>query len=1172
MQWFGKPVPQNRFLGQVDQDDPTNLPMGLASLCKNMEFTRDSGGPTCATTRAGMNKAMQCLDAGAPVTGAVGFVYDPEFAGDPFFQLPTAFQPTKGSQYENPVGSGTMVAFPATNFDEPLSTTPLVHAIDAIAGNKIFRAYSDLMKAVSGLATLDPKAKTMNPYGLKPFGFNWQPGLPVLRGEICTPASPSTGNGHTYQAQNGGTTAALASDQPVWPLTEGGTVNDNGIVWKEKTMVIANRLAPPPVPTLALAGGGSIAASQDVYIVITLVNPQGQTLPSVPVMITTVSASSAIAVTIPALAVLPGWVQALGSLYLPQNAYIYYAIVAHGAPAPALSSYLLNNPLGPAVSLGTTADVVGTGGVGAPPTFCSARVTPGQLPTPTTIPNIQVSPPGTVVPPPGPPQLFLTPNSSGRSAGDGATLALTLVNANGETTLGAQATITLTANDQDVNVAIASSYGVSVTGVNVYAFQGLAGWEKCNSTPLALGSTFNVPTSVSGPAPPTSNGATLPNGSFAAGRDVYVAQTFTNANGETPLGPANAIINTVVDDAVVVSVQEPLGPGNEQLYSISLIGVYEADVPTGSPAPPPSAFALVGYFASGATEFILNTATGVNPPITNRTGPGGAIAADTATGGANGTQGFRYAACMWMNQMETVSGFTRASVVATIIDEDGWEIGAFNIPTMLPGGPTVIARIVAFSIADGSQAGPFNWIGLVDILAPQQNVVYPDQTLVDQVEQSATVILDNTTTQANFNFTDDYLVASNNVDDRLDIAIPPQGVRADYLASVDRLAITGVPGLASGAWISLEADYESFYADDSPVPISSAGDVCYGVTDEYKGIPFALMKSGGFTLAPNTGNPNSWAAKRRWGGNKPDDQLGPCGFRAWAACGKFIIFAHRSGLYKYDESDPDLMSKEIPRLWSTINWAAGDTISVTIDEDTHTVIVLVPTGASTVPNQRFVLSYIEGWNNPIHFSTFSGREISMDACRRWSWHDCAAFLCLRMERTLPPGGNAFLDGPTFNTLPDSSFLLTQLLFPSSAPDGTIQARTPGIFSDNGGYIDYQYETMSTGLMQSVCKPEGFNLNACGGGILLASFLASRAEVTDQGGEQDLIQQTEELAMEPIALTPRQIAGITRNCPPAINEFWRLRFTGNKQPGDWVSLKAVTPYVIPFTGGRDSGDR
>ena len=138
-----------------------------------------------------------------------------------------------------------------------------------------------------------------------------------------------------------------------------------------------------------------------------------------------------------------------------------------------------------------------------------------------------------------------------------------------------------------------------------------------------------------------------------------------------------------------------------------------------------------------------------------------------------------------------------------------------------------------------------------------------------------------------------------------------------------------------------------------------------------------------------------------------------------------------------------MMSKEVPKLWDSINWAAASTICVKIDEDTHTVIVLAPTGASPVPNQKFVLSYLEGWNNPIHFSTYSGKEISMDAARRWSPHDLAGFLCLRMERTLPPGGNAYLDGPTWNSIPDSSFQVSQLLFASSSPDGTVQARTPG---------------------------------------------------------------------------------------------------------------------------------
>ncbi len=397
-------------------------------------------------------------------------------------------------------------------------------------------------------------------------------------------------------------------------------------------------------------------------------------------------------------------------------------------------------------------------------------------------------------------------------------------------------------------------------------------------------------------------------------------------------------------------------------------------------------------------------------------------------------------------------------------------------------------------------------------------------------------------------------------------------MRVDYLESVDRLAITGVPGLASGVWISLGADYESFYGADSPVPIASAGDRCFGVTDQYKGIPFALMESGGFTLTPNTGNPDSWSANRRWGGIDPAQQLGPCGFRAWSACGKFIIFAHRSGLYKYDQSDPDMMSKEVPKAWSRINWAAAQFISVTIDEDTHTVRVLAPTGASMVPNEEMTLSYIEGWNNPIHFSTFSGREISMDAARRWSFNDVSAFLCVRMNRTLPPGGNAYIDGPSFETLPDSSYGISQLLFASSGLDGTVQARTPGIFSDNGSGIDAQYETMSSSLMQSVCKPEGFNLNACGWGTLFASFIASRDTVSDEGGENKLIQELDELQCEPIALTPKQVSGITRKVPPSVNEFWRVRFTNGKIPGNWFSLKAMVVYVIPFTGGRDVGDR
>lgn len=1168
MQWFGKPVVFNRFLGEVNQDDPTNLPVGLAALCEEFDFTRDSGGPTCATVRAGFNTSMQCLDPAAPVTGLLGFLYQPESATDLAFQLPLAFQPTQGSQYENPVGSGSMVKFPQSNFVEPVNPDFDVHAIQASAGNQVYSAYSDLNKPVSGMSTMDPKAKTLNPFGMKPVGFYWQRGLPVLQGEICCPPTPVTGNGHTYQAQNSGTTGVVA---PVFPTADGATVNDNGIVWKEQTMVIANRLPPPGPPILSLASGGSIASGLDVYVVITLLNQQGETLPAVPVFITTLSSGTAVDVQLPALASFPRWIQNLPNQYVPTHCQIYAASVTHGQPAPALSQYCL---VFPAQLLGTTFPM---GSIPTatppPPSFCSARLTPGQLPTPVVAPAIVSSPAGAVVNPPGPPSLFLTPDASGQLAGETVILALTLLNASGETTLGAYTEITLTANGQFVNVAVLSSYGPSVTGVNVYANTNTIAapvWKKVNASAVPLGANYQVPTSLAGGSPPVSNTATLPVGSFAVGRDIYVAQTYTNASGETPLGPPSSILNLPADSSVLVNVATPTGNDNQQLFSIATVGIYEADVPTGNAAPPASAFALVGYFQNGQQIFITQTATGPNPPITNTTGTAGNVAADTATGGANGTQGFRYAAFMWINQIETFSGFTQASVVSTIIDEDGWEIGAFNIPT---GMPNVVGRAVAFTIADGSQAGPFNWIGLVNLLAPAQNDVYPNQTLIDQVNQGATVILDNVTTQAIFNFTDDFLSSENNVDDRLNIAIPPQGVRADFLPSVNRLVVTGVPGYTNGAWISIADDFESFYADLGFTGVSSGGDRCLGVTDNYKSIPFAMMESGGFSLEANPSNPSTWIPRRRWGGVDPKDWNGPCGYRAWAANGKFIFWVNEAGAWRYNESDPDLMSKEVPKRWAKINWTARQNICVTIDENTHTVRILVPTGASTVPNMEYVLSYIEGWNNPIHFSTFSGREISMDAARRWSFNKTiSAYLCARIRRTLPPNGNVYLDGPTFETLPDSSFLVSQLLYASSSLDGTVQARTPGIFSDNGSAIPYAYETMSAGLMQAVCKPEGFNLNAAGQGMLLPSFIASREQVTDEGGEQELIQETDEVVCDPVPLSVKQVAGITRKVAPSVNEFWRTRFAGDMQPGSWVSLKSMTAYMIPWTVGRDSGDR
>ena len=1062
IQWFGKPVNFNRFLGQVDQDDPTNLPVGLASLCENTDFTRDSPGVTSANTRAGVNLAMQLVGTNGqpsrdPATGGIYFQYEPELATDSttfppagYFDMPILFEGGGQLQREYPVGSGRCMKLPASALFTPPAQA---HMLGCSAGNKVYAAFTDLLKPLSGGAVIDPKnilgkgnlgSLPVAPLGMKPFGWYWQANTPVLAGEVCCPPQPATGNGHTYVAENAGTTGAAA---PVFPLTEGGTVVDNPgpnqVTWKEYTMVMANRLPAPAAPVLTRdPGAGAFPAGDDVYVVITWVNTMGETVASVATVLKNTVLNDAVQVAIPALAALAGWIQTLPNFYKPLSANVYVAAVATGNAAPPLSAYqLFANSAG----LGVSVLVTGPGAGAAPPTGSTARVVPGQLPTPTTQPIAQRIPLG---------------------------------------------------------------------------------------------------------------------GTFPAGRDVYTALTYTNAQGETKAGPTSLIADTIANDGVQVTTAVPEDENGNPLYTIATVGVYEADVPTGTPAPPITAFSLVQYATAGSVVNIPESAAGPNPPTSNSTGPGGAIAADTLTGGPNGGQGYRYASQLFINENETFSGFTIASCVAYIVDEDGWELGVFN----LSNGPgNVIGKAVIFSAADSDQAGPYNWIGTVNLILPTANIVYPMAIPDNGINQTATVVLDTVTTSIIVNFTDTFLGQSNLADDRTDVIAPFQACRIDYLRTVNCLAYSGVPGYGGGGLISIPGDYESVYGDIGPVPFPADGKKCFGFSDAYKGVIFALREDGGYALQPNEGSAAGWNPVQRW------TEVGPCGFRAWAAIGKFILFVHRSGLYRYDQSDPDMMSKEIPQRWSTINWEHAEQISVTIDEDTHTARVLVPTGASTVNNEEFCLSYLEGWQNPIHFSTFSGKEISMDAARRWSFNNIAANLCLRMNRKLPQQGGLIQNLPNWETLSNTAaFRASQLLFFSSAPDGTVQCRTPGVYSDNGRGIPWKWRSTCAGMMQMVCKPEGINLNAGGGGRIYAKFMAARAQDTDdQDDDQAGDPQIVPLGVGYFDLTTSQSKGITLKCGPTIDEFWSVEFDNGAEPGAWASLKQMNVYLIPFTVGRDN---
>ena len=199
MQWFGKPVVFNRFLGQVDQDDPTNLPIGLAALCRNTDFTRESPGVTCASTRAGNNLCMQTT-VKAQITGAGFFAYEPELATESFFQMPYAFDAAGNLWREYPVGTGRMVKVA----NGPLITLPQKsHMIGCNAENKVWQAFSDLNVPTGPGMCFDPTQlqnntgqPAVNPIGMKPVGWYWQPNTACFAMEIACPSAPSTGNGH----------------------------------------------------------------------------------------------------------------------------------------------------------------------------------------------------------------------------------------------------------------------------------------------------------------------------------------------------------------------------------------------------------------------------------------------------------------------------------------------------------------------------------------------------------------------------------------------------------------------------------------------------------------------------------------------------------------------------------------------------------------------------------------------------------------------------------------------------------------------------------------------------------------------------------------------------------------------------------------------------------------
>jgi len=155
---------------------------------------------------------------------------------------------------------------------------------------------------------------------------------------------------------------------------------------------------------------------------------------------------------------------------------------------------------------------------------------------------------------------------------------------------------------------------------------------------------------------------------------------------------------------------------------------------------------------------------------------------------------------------------------------------------------------------------------------------------------------------------------------------------------------------------------------------------------------------------------------------------------------EWVVIAGRSGLYLFDGSAPVKLSQEIQPTWDAINWEAGQHLWVQVDTQHKRILVGVPMGMATQPNQVLMLDYTEGFGDPLVAMLWAPER-----SRKWAPWTIAANSCGWIERSTG---------------------IAQIFLGTNNSSGKIYALTPGQYSDDGAAIQSYYTTAflaATGL-------------------------------------------------------------------------------------------------------------
>ena len=295
-----KPIKIPRYGSKCLWDDPTQLPLGLAQIARNVRYTAQS-----VASRYGHSTRIQ-ISQGDAIT-AVGLLR--YLAAQPGTLnlsavetvLLMAYDAAGGNIYtvapfiQNTLTTLTNAAFfTATGFTQ--AQFQGLNPVFSQGFNMGFVAMGDLLLPRQQPLVYVPILASLYPCSDLPFGAPWNPNTNYRVGQVVSPSQFQTfgqpgGQGTWVEIQTGflfqcvqAGTSGAANAQPAWPMSFDATVNDNTVVWQECTPIFLSGLPDPPAPTLGAVtvdGGSPITPGARVYAACTLVNPVGEGVNSI---------------------------------------------------------------------------------------------------------------------------------------------------------------------------------------------------------------------------------------------------------------------------------------------------------------------------------------------------------------------------------------------------------------------------------------------------------------------------------------------------------------------------------------------------------------------------------------------------------------------------------------------------------------------------------------------------------------------------------------------------------------------------------------------------------------------------------------------------------------------------------------------------------------------------